>query len=179
MPGRTRRATTSVAAATLMFLVTAAFAAIGVDLARRALDPARIDRETYLSAVDFGLNVDETQNLIGLSAIVVLGLCVLSTVLWLGVVGRRDGVRHAAIGTFVVFAAVTLPLSAAEVLSRDPDPTAAIGIAVAALDAAVVILLLNPRTTVDFERAEAARERHRSARRAERSRRSGRASEIG
>lgn len=182
MSERNSRAATSVAAAALILALTAAFSVIGVDLARRAFDPTRIDRETYFSAIDFGLNQEETQNLMGISAVVILGLCVLSTVLWLGVLGRRDSVRHAAIGTFIVFAAVTFPLSVAEILSRDPEPTAALGLAVAAADAAVVILLLHPRTSADFERAEGARERARAARRAERSaRRAGgsRASETG
>jgi hypothetical protein len=104
-------------------------------------------------------------------------------VLVIGVLGRRASVRHAAIGTFVVFAAITLPLSLAEIFSTDPEPTAAIGLLVAGIDIAIVVLLLRPETLNEFERAEAARERVRAARRAERlagrSKASRRASESG
>ncbi len=101
----------------------------------------------------------------------------------IGVLGRRASVRHAAIGTFVVFAAVTLPLSIAEIFSPDPEPTAAIGLLIAGIDIAIVVLLLRPETLNEFERAESARDRVRAARRAERlagrSKASRRASEPG
>lgn len=159
---------TSVTAGTLILGLTALFAAIGVDLARNALDPSSIDRETYLSAVGLGLNEDATRNLMGITAIVVLGLCALTTVLCIGVLARREGVRHAAIGTFVAFAGVTLPLSVAGILSDDPAPSAAVGLAIGVMDAVVVVLLLHPQTVADFQRAEAARQRLRSDRRARR-----------
>jgi hypothetical protein len=110
----------------------------------------------------------ETRNLVAISAVLVLGLCILCLVLVIGVLGHRASVRHAAIGTFVVFAAVTLPLSLAEIFSPDAEPTAAIGLLVAGVDIAIVVLLLRPETVNGFERAEAARERVRAARRSER-----------
>jgi hypothetical protein len=151
-----------------MLALTVPFTVMGVGLARNAIDPSSIGRDTYFSAVGFGLNSVETRNLLAISAVLVLGLCILSLVLVIGVLGRRASVRHAAIGTFVVFAAVTLPLSLAEIFSADPEPTAAIGLLVAGVDIAIVILLLRPETLNEFERAESARERVRAARRAER-----------
>jgi heme A synthase len=162
------RAKTTIAAAALMLALTALFGVIGVELARRALDPSRIEQETYFSGVSFGLNAVETRNLVAMSAILVLVLVILSLVLVIGVLGRRASVRHGAIGTFIVFAAVTLPLSIGEIFSEDPEPTAAIGLLIAAVDIAIVALLLRPETLNEFERAEAARERVRAARRAER-----------
>lgn len=162
------RAKTTIAAAVLMFALTVPFSVMGVGMARNALDPARIDRDTYFSAVGFGLNSVETRNLIAISAVLVLGLCILTLVLVIGVLGRRASVRHGAIGTFIVFAAVTLPLSIAEMFSEDPEPTAAIGLLIAGIDIAIVVLLLRPETLNEFERAESARERVRAARRAER-----------
>jgi hypothetical protein len=162
------RAKTTIAAAVLMFALTVPFTVMGVGMARNALDPARIDRDTYFSAVGFGLNSVETRNLIAISAVLVLGLCILTLVLVIGVLGRRASVRHGAIGTFIVFAAVTLPLSIAEMFSEDPEPTAAIGLLIAGIDIAIVVLLLRPETLNEFERAESARERVRAARRAER-----------
>jgi hypothetical protein len=63
---------------------------------------------------------------------------------------------------------VTLPLSIAEIFSPDPERTSAIGLLVAVIDIAIVVLLLRPETLNEFERAESARERARAARRAER-----------
>lgn len=183
MADRMPRSRTSLAAGILILGLTALFLPIGVDLARDALDPSRVDRETSFSAIGFGLNQQETQNMLGLTAILILGLCVLTTVLGIGVLGRREGVRHAAIGTFFVIAAVTLVLSVAELFSDDVAPTAAIALAIGATDASIVYLLLHPLTTADFERAEFARERVRAVRAAERierrARRGPRASERG
>lgn len=166
-----------------MLALTVPFTVMGVGLARNAIDPTRIERETYFSAVGFGLNSVETRNLVAISAVLVIGLCILSLVLVIGVLGRRASVRHGAIGTFVVFAAVTLPLSIAEIFSPEPEPTSAIGLLIAGVDIAIVVLLLRPETLNEFERAEAARERVRAARRAERlagrSKASRRASESG
>lgn len=162
------RAKTTIAAAALMLALTVPFTVIGVGFARDALDPARVDPDTYVRAIGFGLNSVETRNLLTVSAVLVLGLCILSFVLVIGVLGRRASVRHAAIGTFVVFAAVTLPLSIAEIFSQDPEPTAAIGLLIAGIDIAIVILLLRPETLNEFERAESARDRVRADRRAER-----------
>lgn len=177
------RAKTTIAATALMLALTVPFTVMGVGMARNALDPAGIDRDTYFSAVGFGLNSVETRNLIAISAILVLGLSILSLVLVIGVLGRRASVRHGAIGTFIVFAAVTLPLSIAEIFSEAPEPTAAIGLLIAGIDIAIVVLLLRPETLNEFERAESARERVRAARRAERlagrSKASRRASEPG
>jgi hypothetical protein len=177
------RAKTTIAAAALMLALTVPFTVMGVGLARNALDPSRIDRDTYFSAVGFGLNSVETRNLFAISAVLVLGLCILSLVQVIGVLGRRASVRHAAIGTFIVFAAVTLPLSIAEIFSQDPEPTAAIGLLVAGVDIAIAVLLLRPETLNEFERAEAARDRAHAVRRAERlagrSKTSRRASEPG
>jgi hypothetical protein len=86
------------------------------------------------------------------------------------VLRRREGVRHAAIGTFVVFAAVTIPLAVSGLLSEDPSPGVLIGLGIGIADAFVVYLLLRRETLIDFERAEDARLRARAERRAERSR---------
>jgi hypothetical protein len=164
------RAGTSTAAGVLILALTALFGAIGVDQARDAMDRARVDRETLLTAIGLGLNPEETQNLMAITAIVVLALSTLALVLGIGVLRRREGVRHAAIGTFVVFAAVTIPLAVSGLLSEDPSPGVLIGLGIGIADAFVVYLLLRRETLIDFERAEDARLRARAERRAERSR---------
>jgi hypothetical protein len=162
------RAGTSTAAGVLILALTALFGVIGIDHARDALDPDRVDRETLLAAIGLGLNPDETRNLLAITAIVLLALSALTTVIGIGVLGRREGVRHAAIGTFVVFAVVTIPLAVSGLLQDDPSPGVLIGLAVGIADALVVYLLLRPETAIDFERAEDERLRWRSERRASR-----------
>jgi hypothetical protein len=165
---RTSRSKTSLAAGVLVLAVTALFFVMGIDIALDAFVRERLDRETYLTAIGFGLNPEETQNLLAITSVVILGLCVLTTVEVIGILGRREGVRHAAIGTFVVFAAVTLVLSIAELMSDDVAPSVVIALVIGLTDAAIVYLLLHERTTADFELAERDRERARSTRAAER-----------
>lgn len=159
---------TSGIAGGLMLAVTALFTVLGVDMARDALDPSRIDRETILNAIGLGLNREETQNLKGMVAVVLLALCTVAAVLGIGVLRRREGVRHAAIGTFFVFAAITIPLAVTGIASEDPPPGVVIGLAIGVIDAVIVYLLARPQTMAEFERAEAQRDRVRAERRAAR-----------
>jgi hypothetical protein len=152
----------------LILGVTALFTAIGIDQARQALDPSLVDRETYLASIGVGLNPEEAQNLTGLVAIIVLGLCVLTTIEGLGVLARRQGLRHAAIGTFIAFAAVTLPLSIAGLFAEDPSRSVLVGLLIGVADALVVYLLIHGQTVLAFDRADLAREHARAARRAAR-----------
>lgn len=163
-----RRSGTTNAAGLLILALTALFTLFGVDLARRAIDPSLVDRETYLSAIGLGLTPQEAQNLTTLTAIILLGLCVLTTAMGIGVLRRRESVRHAAIGTFAVFALITIPLSITGIVADDRVLGAWIGLAIGATDALIVWQLLKPATTADFERAESARSRARYARHAER-----------
>jgi uncharacterized membrane protein len=163
-----RRSTISVAAGTLILAVTALFVVIGVDLALDAFVRSRLDRETYLNAIGFGLNREATENFLVITSFVILALCVLTTVQGIGVLGRREGVRHAAIGTFFVFAAVTLALSIAELMSDDVEPSVAVALVIGVVDASIVYLLLHERTTAEFELAERERDRARSVRAAAR-----------
>jgi hypothetical protein len=159
---------TWVGAAVLILGVTAVFIVIGIDQARQALDPSLVDRETYLASIGVGLNPEEAQNFTGLTAIVVLGLCLLTTIEAVGVLARRQGPRHAAIGTFVVFAAVTLPLAVAGLFAENPNRSVLAGLLIGLADALVVYLLLHQRTVLAFDRADKAREREHAARQAAR-----------
>ena len=155
-------------AGVLILGVTALFTAIGIDQARQALDPSLVDRETYLAGIGLGLNPEEAQNFTGLTAIIVLCLCVLTTIEGIGVLARRQGPRHAAIGTFVAFAAVTLPLSIAGLFAEDPSGSVVVGLLIGLADALVVYLLVHGQTVLAFDRADLARERARAAREADR-----------
>jgi hypothetical protein len=161
----------------MILAVTALFVVIGIDVALDAFLRSRLDRETYLNALGFGLNRDATQTLLTITAVVVLSLCAVTIVEGIGVLRRREGVRHAAIGTFFVLAAVTLALSVAELMSDDVEPSVAVALVVGVVDASIVYLLLQERTTAEFELAERERDRARSARASERAaRRASRAS---
>jgi hypothetical protein len=163
-PDKRPRAGTTVGAGLIILGLTAFFVVAGVDLARSALDPSSLDRETYLSAVGLGLNPEETQNFLGVMAVVLLGLCALTTILGIGVLARREGVRHAALGTFALFTIITVPLSLVGLNAEPPSGGAFLGLLIGLTDALVVWLLLMPKTTADFERAEVTRQRARFAR---------------
>jgi hypothetical protein len=169
---------TSIGAGILILALTALFSVIGIDLARNALDPSQIDRETLLTAFGLGLTPEETQNLTGLTAILILVLCALTTILGIGVLLRREGVRHAAIGTFFIFAAVTIPLAFTGMVSDEPSGSVWVGFLIGVTDAGIVALLLHAQTLADFQRAEAARQRGRSARRARRAARRSRGASL-
>lgn len=173
-PTNVRRGSTAMAAGVVMLGVTALFGAVGVERGLAAVDPDRIDRDTILAGIDFGLSPEATQNLSGISAAVILLLCILTTILGIGVLMRRESVRHAAIGTFAIFAAVVLPLALVGVLSGEPSVSTWVALGAGAVDVLVVYLLAQPDTKREFEVAERARERRRAERaarrRAERSR---------
>jgi hypothetical protein len=158
----------SILAGMLMLALTAVFVVIGMDAVLDAFVTGRLDRETYLTAVGFGLNVEEMKNFLAIVGIVILALCVVTTIEAIGVLGSREGVRHAAVGTFLVFAAVTLILSIAELMSDKVERSVAVAIVIGVVDALIVYLLLHERTTAEFELAERARDRVRSVRVAER-----------
>jgi drug/metabolite transporter (DMT)-like permease len=164
-PSQRRPASALVAAGVLILAVTALFAAVGVERGLAALDPDRIDRDTLLAGIDFGLNPEAVQNLSGIAAALLLLLCLLTTILGVGVLLRRESVRLATIGTFAVFAAVMVPLALAGVLSGEPSTSTWVGLGAGVVDAIVVYLLAKPETKREFELAERARQ----ARRAERS----------
>jgi hypothetical protein len=164
-PGRPSGSSSTTAAGILILALTALFAVLGVDQVRGALDADQIDRETLLTAIGLGLNPGQLRTFLAITSAVVLGLCVLTTILGIGVLRRREGVRHAAIGTFVVFAAITIPLAVSGLLAEDPSPGVLIGLTVGVADAGVVVFLLRRDTSIDFERAEQARARARAERR--------------
>ena len=158
----------SILAGMLMLALTAVFVVIGIDAVLDAFVIGRLDRDTYLTAVGFGLNVEEMKNFLAIVGIVILALCVVTTIEAIGVLGSREGVRHAAVGTFLVFAAVTLILSIAELMSDEVERSVAVAIVIGVVDAVIVYLLVHERTTAEFELAERARDRARSVRVAER-----------
>ncbi|HSL14984.1 MAG TPA: hypothetical protein VK962_01780 [Actinomycetota bacterium] len=165
-----RRPSTALGAGVLILAVTALFTAVGVERGLAALDPDRIDRATILAGIDFGLSPEATQNLTGIAAGLILLLCVLTTILGVGVLLRRESVRHAAIGTFAIFAVVMIPLAMVGVLSGEPSVSTWVGLGAGIVDATIVYLLAQPDTTREFELAERGRQR----RRAERAERAGR-----
>lgn len=154
-----------IGAGVLILVVTAVFVAIGVDQARQALDPSLVDRETYLASIGLGLNPEESQNLTGFTAIVVLLLCALTAIEGIGVLARRPGLRLAAIGTFIAFVAVTLPLAVAGLFAEDPSGSVLVGLLIGVVDAIVVYLLAHGQTVLAFDRAAKERDRARWARR--------------
>jgi uncharacterized membrane protein len=161
----------------LMLALTAVFVVIGIDAVLDAFVTGRLDRRTYLTAIGFGLNTEEMRNFLAIVGIVILVVCVVTTIEAIGVLGSREGVRHAAVGTFLVFAAVTLILSIAELMSDDVERSVAVALLIGVVDALVVYLLVHEHTTAEFERAERGRERARSLRLSERAAR--RASRTG
>lgn len=163
-----RRRSNAVAAGVAILALTALFAAVGVERGLAALDPDRIDRETLLAGVAFHLSPEATQNLTGIASVMVLLLCVLTAILGVGVLLRRESVRHAAMGTFVVFAAVTLPLALVGVLSGQPSVSTWIALGAGIVDAVIVYLLAQADTKREFELAERSRERRRAERAARR-----------
>ncbi|HSL32292.1 MAG TPA: hypothetical protein VK871_01510 [Candidatus Limnocylindrales bacterium] len=164
-----RRPSTAVGGGVLILAVTVLFTAVGIERGLAALDPNRIDRETILAGVDFGLSPEATQNLTGIAAVLILLLCVLTAILGVGVLLRRESVRHAAIGTFAIFAVVMIPLAMVGVLSGEPSVSTWVGLGVGVVDAIIVYLLAQPETKREFELAERGRE-HRRAERAARRR---------
>ena len=165
--GRTSRPR-SILAGVLMLALTAVFVVIGVDAVLDAFVQGRLDRQTYLTSVGFGLNEDEMKNFLAIVGIVILLLCVVTAIESIGVLGSREGVRHAAVGTFLVFSVVTLILSVAELMSDEVERTVAVALVIGVVDAVIVYLLVDERTTAEFERAERARDRARSLRTSER-----------
>jgi hypothetical protein len=168
---RRPRAGTTGTAAFLILAVTAFFTYAGIQLVRNALDPSSIDRTRALTAIGLGLNRRQSQNLTAIIAVTLLAMCALSAIVGIGVIARRQSMRHAAIGLYVMFSMVTLPLAVGGVLSdtssagRDDLPPANpwIGVLIAIVDILVVVLLVLPKTASDFERAESARMRTRQA----------------
>jgi hypothetical protein len=142
-----------------MFAVTAFFLVPGVQLFQQAMDPSKIPEQTYLEGIAFGLGDTETQNFTTILAFIILGICVLSAVLTFGVLFRKGGMRHAAIGMFTLFAVITIPLAIAGIRSDTPRRGAWFGLLIGLVDAGIVWLLLAPKTADDFERVESARMR--------------------
>jgi hypothetical protein len=163
-----RQRSTSVAAGVLILAVTAVFAGVGVDRALSALDPDRIDRSTILAGIAFNLTPEATRNLTAIAAVLILLLCVVSASEGIGVVLRRDSVRHAAIGTFAIFAAVILPLAIVGVLSGAPTASTWVALGAGIVDVIIVYLLALPGTKREFELAERSRDRRRAERTARR-----------
>jgi hypothetical protein len=153
-------------AGALILALTALFTAVGVERALAAIDPSREARGTVLAAFAFGLSPEAAQNLTAIAAILVLAASLLGAVLGVGVLLRREAVRHAAIGTFAVFAAVMLPLSIAGVLSGRPTGTTWVALGVGIADAVIVYLLSKPETKRAFELADRSRQRRSERRRA-------------
>lgn len=154
-----KRAGTTSTAVFLIFAVTAFFLVPGVQLVLQALDPTRIPEQTYLQGIAFGLGDTETQNFTTILAFIVMGICLLAAVLGLGVLFRKSGMRHAAIGLFSLFAIITIPLAIVGIRSDTPRRGAWFGLAIGLVDAGIVWLLLAPKTADDFERVESARAR--------------------
>jgi len=154
-----KRAGTTGTAVFLMVAVTAFFLVPGLQLFQQAMDPSKIPEQTYLQGIAFGLGDTETQNFTTILAFIILGICVLSAVLTFGVLFRKAGMRHAAIGLFTLFAVITIPLAIAGIRSDTPRRGAWFGLLIGLVDAGIVWLLLAPKTADDFERVESARMR--------------------
>jgi hypothetical protein len=139
----------------------------GVQFLREAGNPAAVGTETRSLLVLAGLPSGSTEagNLSAIAGWMVLIVAALGAVALVGVAARRQWGRHAAIGIFGIFALFVVPVSIAGLASDPPGENAGLALLVGLTAACVVVLLVIPPTTLDFERAEMARLRATATRR--------------
>jgi hypothetical protein len=156
-----------VAAGVLMLGVSAPFVVQGVTAAVRAgQDSLASVRETL---VTFGAPAQQSEAtaLFVLFAVVLLVASGLGVLVAVGVLLRRSWAREGALGLFGIFALLALASGLRGVTAEPPARNAGWAILVAAVDIAVVVLLLHPLTSRDFQVAEMRRGRKRAGRRAQ------------
>jgi RsiW-degrading membrane proteinase PrsW (M82 family) len=156
-----RRFGTTAAAVLLGGTLSIAFARAGVQLVLDGLDPSRIDLETRSAAVRLGVpsGVRDMGVMSTMSGTVILFFALVATIALIGVALRRQGFREAALGVFVAFAIVMIPLGISGQVAEPPAENAMIGLLVGIVSGLVVVLLAVPATSLTFDQAELNRRR--------------------
>ena len=149
---RRPRAWTTVAALALTWLLTVAFASQA--LARMLSGGSQTSREAAL-----GVARDDVATGRAITSGLILVVCLLTALMAVGIARRREGSRHAAIGTFLLFGVVSLGSALAGLSADPPAPNAGVGLLNGVACLAVFGLLVNRRTAEDFGRAEFERSR--------------------
>ena len=153
------RATSTKVAAALMLLVCIPFLINGFDLIELIRDPASADAELKTGLILTGNATGETQTrtFAVFGAVLMLGLCLLSFVLALGLLRGRSGSHQAAFVVFVVLGLIALGSSLSGLNADPPAENAKTGLLVGLVDMAIVACLLLPSTQHDVEHAESIR----------------------
>ncbi len=153
------RGRTTLAAATLALVITAAFIAAGLDLLLTALDPDRLGAAERSSMVSLGLPTSsrETSTLALISGVVVVGVSLVAVVVVVGILARREWAREAGIGLFAILGIILGAVALGGLLADPPASGAALGMTLAVGQLAVAGLLLTHQTEDDFARAAMAR----------------------
>jgi hypothetical protein len=156
-----RRFGTTAAAVFLGGLLSIAFAWAGVQLFFDGLDPTGIDLDTRSAAVRLGVpgGVRAMGVMSTISGIVILLFALVALIALIGVATRRQGFREAALGVFVAFAIVMIPLGISGQMADPPAENAMMGILVGVVSGLVVVLLAVPATSLTFDQAEVDRRR--------------------
>ena len=94
-----------------------------------------------------------------ISGMVILLLAMVALIALIGVALRRQGFREAALGVFVAFAIVMIPLGLSGQMADPPGDNAMMGILVGVVSGLVVVLLAVPATSLTFDQAEVDRRR--------------------
>ncbi len=157
------RGRTTLAAATLALVITAAFIAAGLDLLLTALDPDRLSAAERSSMVSLGLPTSsrETSTLALISGVAVTVVSLVAVVVVVGILSRRDWAREAGIGFFAILGIILGAVALGGLLADPPASGAALGMALAVGQLGVAGLLLTHQTEDDFARAAMARARKR------------------
>lgn len=148
---RRRLAVTTKAAALLIAALTTVFVAFA------ARDVTRIDADrTTLQAEEslLGLNPHQANNAIVVSAVLIFAMSALCLILLIGILRRRQGVRHAAIVVFGLLSFGVLAVTLSGLVADPPSRNAAYGVACGVANAVIAGLLLAPSTADDFSEAE-------------------------
>ena len=146
--GRRHLAKTTLAAAALIAAVTTAFLTYLLRYAGHQREGADLDASLL------GLNSQQAQNAAGIARVLIVVVSLISVLLLIGILRRRQGARFAAIGVFGMLAIVVGSVAWTGLSAHPPAPNALYGLACGVVDALIAGLLLAPATADDFDEAE-------------------------
>jgi hypothetical protein len=140
--------------------ITAPYVVMLVETIRCAVDPSAVSRETLreLSTLGFFFSPEEYRNVMGILSGFMGVITFVVLIVIVGLAGLRQWAREAA---FAVFGTMGLITGFAAVGSAFADPVPKgvwISLATVLCCGAIVGLLMLPRVSVDFEKAEMARQ---------------------
>lgn len=148
------------AAAVIALLLAAPFGWLAFDLAQLVWGGRSLDAESRAELAQFDLSAVELGNLFTFGFWMVAILVVYVVVVAVGILRLREWARHAAILTFLFFGLLMIPMAIYGATYDPPSRNAWLGLLVGAGDLSVVVLLLTPRASDDFEDAEWLRRYH-------------------